>query len=417
MNYKKIKLDNCNIHLIKTNKFKKNVVNISFKQPIKNKIDIIKKDILCNLLILGTSKYKNRRELEIMCEELFGSSLNIKNKKAGCYNLFSLTASFLDDKFTLENTNEKTIEFIKEVLFHPFIINNKFNEEFVEIAKRGYIEDIKSIIDNPSQYSVIKMRKLTSEDSLYAFSPYFYIDEINNITNEQLIETYYDILNNSQVDISIIGNIDENIISLFENIPLKTQKNCDEVYSLTKNNKVNIVEKGKYNQSKLVMAYKLDNLNDFEKMYTMYVYSFILGGSSDSLIFKKLRQENSLCYYADSNYILFYQMLEINVGLESKNYKKAVELIEESINDIKIGNISDEDIKKAKTTYQNAWKEIMDNQLSIINMYLSHEYYNLDLINERMDKINKVTKEDIINIAKKINLTSTYLLKGMNENG
>ena len=121
MNYSKIDKQNYQIHLIKTNKFKKTVVNISFKQPINNKIDVIKKDILCNLLILGTKKYKSRRELEIKCEDLFGASLNIKNKKAGSYNLFSLTASFLDNKYTLENTNEQVIEFIKEVLFRRYL--------------------------------------------------------------------------------------------------------------------------------------------------------------------------------------------------------------------------------------------------------------------------------------------------------
>ena len=416
MNYTKINKQNYQIHLIKTKKFKKNVINISFKQPITNKIDVIKKDILCNLLILGTNKYKTRRELEIKCEDPFGASLNIKNKKAGSYKLFSLTASFLDNKYTLENTNEQVIEFIKEVLFNPLIKDNKFDDKLVELAKRGYLEDIKSIPDSPNQYSVIKMRNLISSESLYAFSPYFCLDEINNITNEDLINIYHDIINNSQVDISIIGDVNDDIVSLFDKLPIKSKIYNDSVYSLVKNNTIEQIDEGNYSQSKLVMAYNLNNLTEQEKMYTTYIYSFILGGSSDSLLFKKLRQDNSLCYYADSNYVLFYQMLEINVGLESENYDKAVTLVKEAIQDIANGKISEEDIEKAKVTYKNAWKEILDNPLSIINMYLAHVYYNLDLVDERINKINKITKEDIIALARKISLNATYLLKGMNEN-
>ena len=161
---------------------------------------------------------------------------------------------------------------------------------------------------------------------------------------------------------------------------------------------------------------QLKSLTETEKMYVSYIFSFILGGSSDSLLFKKLRQDNSLCYYADSNYNLFYQMIEINVGLESTNYDKAVSLIKVAIEEMKNGNITDDDIEKAKVTYINAWKEIMDNPLSIINMYLSHEYYNLDLVDERIKKINQVKKEDVIILANKIELKATYLLKGMNEN-
>lgn len=417
MNYSKIDKQNYQIHLIKTNKFKKTVVNISFKQPINNKIDVIKKDILCNLLILGTKKYKSRRELEIKCEDLFGASLNIKNKKAGSYNLFSLTASFLNDKYTLEDTCNESISFIKEVLFNPLIINNKFDDKLVEIAKKGYLEDIKSIQENPNQYSVTMMRSLIAKESLYAFSPYFYINEINNIQNNDLVKTYFDILNNSQVDISIIGDVDEKILQKFDNLPIKANQYNNSVYDLiSTNNKVEKVEEGKYSQSKLVLAYQLKSLTETEKMYVSYIFSFILGGSSDSLLFKKLRQDNSLCYYADSNYNLFYQMIEINVGLESTNYDKAVSLIKVAIEEMKNGNITDDDIEKAKVTYINAWKEIMDNPLSIINMYLSHEYYNLDLVDERIKKINQVKKEDVIILANKIELKATYLLKGMNEN-
>ena len=417
MNYSKIDKQNYQIHLIKTNKFKKTVINITFKQPINNKIDVIKKDILCNLLILGTKKYKSRRELEIKCEDLFGASLNIKNKKAGSYNLFSLTASFLNDKYTLENTCDESISFIKEVLFNPLINNNKFDDKLVEIAKKSYLEDIKSIQENPNQYSVTIMRKLIDKESLYAFSPYFYIDEINNIQNEDLFKIYYDILNNSQVDISIIGDVDEKILLQFDNLPIKANKYNESVYEiLSNNNKIEKIEEGKYSQSKLVLAYQLKDLNELEKMYVSYIFSFILGGSSDSLLFKKLRQDNSLCYYADSNYNLFYQMIEINVGLESINYDKAVSLIKKAVEEIKNGKISDDDIEKAKITYVNALKEIMDNPLSVINMYLSHEYYNLDLVDERIKKINQVTKEAVINLANKIELKATYLLKGMYEN-
>ena len=320
------------------------------------------------------------------------------------------------EEYTLENTKEQVIEFIKEVLFNPLIKDNKFDDKLVELAKRGYLEDIKSIPDSPNQYSVIKMRNLISSESLYAFSPYFYLDEINNITNEDLINIYHDIINNSQVDISIIGDVNDDIVSLFDKLPIKSKIYNDSVYSLVKNNTIEQIDEGNYSQSKLVMAYNLNNLTEQEKMYTTYIYSFILGGSSDSLLFKKLRQDNSLCYYADSNYVLFYQMLEINVGLESENYDKAVTLVKEAIQDIANGKISEEDIEKAKVTYKNAWKEILDNPLSIINMYLAHVYYNLDLVDERINKINKITKEDIIALARKISLNATYLLKGMNEN-
>ena len=142
----------------------------------------------------------------------------------------------------------------------------RFNDKLVEIAKKGYLEDIKSIPDNPSQYSLIRMRELIDKDSLYAFSPYLYIDEIKNITNEELVKVYYDIINNSQVDISVIGDVENNILSYFDDLPIKLNKYHKSVYEiLNKDSNIESIEEGKYSQSKLAISYRLVDLTDFEK--------------------------------------------------------------------------------------------------------------------------------------------------------
>lgn len=417
MNYTKTQINNYQIHIIKTDKFKKTNLKIYFRKPVNNMLEEIKRDILCNLLVLGTNKYKSKRELEIKCEDLFGASFSINNTRLGNYNVMCFGISFLNDSYTLENTTLEAINFIKEIIFNPKIENNMFDQKLFELAKRNYIDDIKSIKDNPDYYSVINMRHLTDKKSLYGENTYFYLNKIEKITNEDLYNEYLDIINNNQVDIGIIGNIDSSIISNFNNLPIKSKKYNDIPYSLISDfkEKENSISDN-YNQSKLAISCSLNNLTDFEKLYVARIYSYILGGSSDSLIFKKLRQDNSLCYYANSNYLLFFQMLEINVGLESKNYKLAVKLIKDALEELKNGNFDDNEIKKAQATYENAWKEMLDNPSSIINMYLSNEYYGFELVEERIKKMQKITKEDIINISNKISLNTIYLLKGKDEN-
>lgn len=418
MEYINKKINNYYVHIIKTTKFKKNLIKFCFRRKIEEKKEELKRDILCNLLVLGTNKYPTKRELEIKCEDLFGASISINNVKSGNYYIFSSTVSVLNDKYTMEDTLNEAISFLKEVLFNPKLENNIFCDNLVSLAKKMYLEDIKCTPDNPNHFSMIQMRKNVDKDSIYAFDPYFYIDQIEKITNEELYECYKQILNDSEIDIMIIGDVDDNIVNSFNNLEVNSINNDSSFYTLVNSNNdtKDVIEEGNYNQSKLAMCYEFLNLTDFEKKYVGYVFSYILGGSSDSLIFKKLREENSLCYYANSYYLFFYQILEINAGIESANYEKSVELIKEAVDEIKNGNFNEEEIKKAQITYQSAWKEILDSPSSIINMYLSHKYYNLDLIEERSKNIEKVTKQDIINVAKKLKLNTSYLLKGINEN-
>ena len=112
-----------------------------------------------------------------------------------------------------------------------------------------------------------------------------------------------------------------------------------------------------------------------------YVYSFILGGSSDSLIFKKLRQDNSLCYYANSSYILLYQMLEMNVGIQSENYDKAVELIKEALDELREGNFDEEEIKK---------------KYSKLNKNEAKTYLTIEIDTKRIDIENDISYKELL---------------------
>ena len=76
------------------------------------------------------------------------------------------------------------------------------------------------------------------------------------------------------------------------------------------------------------------------------------------------------------------------------------------------GNFTEEDINQAKITFLASLKEIEDTANGIINIYEAHEYLDYDLLEERAKEIEKVTKEDIINVSKKMYLDTIYLLEG-----
>lgn len=56
-------INNYKIHLIKTTKFKTINIKICFKRKLE-KEDIIKRNLLADILIMSNSKYKNKQDLE-----------------------------------------------------------------------------------------------------------------------------------------------------------------------------------------------------------------------------------------------------------------------------------------------------------------------------------------------------------------
>jgi len=105
-------------------------------------------------------------------------------------------------------------------------------------------------------------------------------------------------------------------------------------------------------------------------------------------------------------------LILINAGIDVVNYPIVKEIIIEKIEEMKAGNFSTENIEWTKKKLINRYKTLSDNNHSIVDAFL------LGLINGKKDSLNyvinsikQVKKEDIVKVAKKVNLTTYYLLK------
>ena len=82
---------------------------------------------------------------------------------------------------------------------------------------------------------------------------------------------------------------------------------------------------------------------------------------------------------------------------------------------MKNGKFSDEEIDNAKKYMTSGIKTVQDEQDSEITYYMGQELSKTLLtFEEYMDKINSVTREEILEIAKNIHINTIYFL--MNEN-
>ena len=164
-------------------------------------------------------------------------------------------------------------------------------------------------------------------------------------------------------------------------------------------------------QGKLVLGLDV-NIDDEELKYDVLVYNSILGGSANSKMFQNVREKAHLAYVASSSYLRYKNNIFINCGIEISNYEKAVELIKKQIDDMKKGDFTEEEIENAKKGIIATIKTIEDEQDTEITYYLGQELTNHVIsVKEYMDRIQKVTKQNVIDIANKISINTIYFLK------
>ena len=173
-----------------------------------------------------------------------------------------------------------------------------------------------------------------------------------------------------------------------------------------------IKEKKDINQSKLVIGFKIKNPSFFEINYASIIYSYILGGSADSLLFKNVREKHSLCYYISSNIYKVSNIMIINSGIKAKDASKVIRLVKKQIKNMALGIFDDKYIENGKEMFISACNEVYDSPNDLLNVYISNEYLQNGLVEDKKKEIMKVTKNDIMKFASKLYLDTIYILEG-----
>ncbi len=420
MEYKKIKLGSYNLHLIKTKRFRTVDVRIIFQDVIK-KENITRVNLLLDLLTDSTKSYPTNREFGIKLENLYGADLRSFSQKYGKYINHCFNLSFLNEKYTEKGMFEESIKLLKEVIFNTNVTNKTFDATSFKINREANEAVIKSIKENPAKYSIIRLLENMDKKALYAYRLFGYLEDLEIITEHNLYDSYISFLNNSDIDIYVIGNIDFDKTTqlIKENFNFKTIKKEKENLFINhhKFRKVPVVvkETEDLKQSKLSIGFKISLLSDFEYKYVSTVYNSLLGNSSNSKLFTKVREENSLCYYISSTVYKGDNLLIINAGITKNNFKKTIGLVKKVIRELSKGNFTEEDMNKVKAEYTTALDDLLDSPNAIMEMYRVMQIMNYDDLDTRRAKIKEVTKKDILKFSKKIHLDTIFLLEGVNE--
>lgn len=422
MNYEKYSYGAYNLHIINTNKFKTIKVTVNFRtKSLENEITI--RNILKMILLNSCKDYPKEKDLIIESENLYDLKVSSLSSRVGNYSILSFNLEFLNEKYTEKNMNEYSLDFFMNLLFKPNVQDNKFDQTSFNVVTNVLRKSINSIKDNKTKYSIIKVLEVMNHNMPYSFNPFGKIEELDSITPESLYEYYKKVLTNDLVDILVVGEVDsEKIREYFTNNfkvnTYKKVKNDILLPNILPRKKVKkIIEKDNVNQSKLAIGLRISNMTDYERKYVLRVYNEILGGGGNSMLFNTIREKYSLAYYINSFSQFYDNIAIIYAGVNSSKINMAIKLIKDTLNKMGKGIFSDEDLNNAIQTIISAIEVSEDSNTGIINNYYAQSLVNADNLDIKIKKYSNITKEDVVNIAKKIKMDTIYILEGdINEN-
>lgn len=414
-----------NIYKISNNKFKTVYFSYNFTLPVK-KEDISYYSVLSSVLAKTNKVYKSQKEISEYLYSLYGASFDINIEKIG--DLFNLEfrIEFVNDKFLDGDSNvlESALKFLYTMIYNPVFVDGNIDNTLVEREKQSILEKILTRKDDKLKYSVNRTEELLCGDEPFGTFLYGEEDVVKGITSGDLEKYYNKMINDALISVIISGNLDgyDNLENMTKEIFGKSANNVNKnsefltnVHDSINDNKCEeIKEKADTVQSVITYGLRVKDFN-INEFFILNVYNAVLGATPSSKLFQNFREKESLAYTVRSRYYRYKDFIIIYAGINSKNYEKAKEVLNKELKDMQLGNISDEEFKAAKESLVSDLLEVADSKVGLAKMFMSNLLFfeddSID-INYMIDQIKKVTKDQVINIAKRVELNMIYFLGG-----
>ena len=105
-------------------------------------------------------------------------------------------------------------------------------------------------------------------------------------------------------------------------------------------------------------------------------------------------------------------MIMIKTGIEISNYEKALAIIKEQLENIKKGDISDQELESARQLITSTSKLIPESGENLITYYYDKEMNSEEPdLDKFINDIQKVKIEDIVDVAQDITIDTIYFLR------
>ena len=406
------RLNNIPIVTIDTNKFKTFRLRVTFR----NELDVntvTARNLLARMMVKRTKTHNSEAALVQYLSEYYGAHLTYQTSKVGTSHLVHFTLEFVNERFIKEDLNilEHMSKLLNDVLTTPFSYDEE-TVKFLEKEKRLYKNRLKSMMDNSMQRAYTGLLKEMFGDKPEGQLSYGNIEDIDEITIDDIKKVHKSMMDTDEMMILLCGNIDDRSINLLQKI--YDRENYVELpfnnYEVDLKKIVNYkVMHDDVEQSKAILGFRIDK--DKTNEMSVRIFNRMFGGGASSYLFKHLREARSLAYQISSNVDVKNGYLFALAGVDHSRVKETEQHIIIELEKFQNGDFTTEFLEETKKKLLSDRENSKDRAKGMISIVYSENLTGLT-DDEFKEKVESITREDIIEAAHSIHLDTVYTLTG-----
>ncbi len=373
--------------------------------------------ILPGLLSHSSRCYPTVAALTERLDELYGAAVSAGVERLGSWQTLTFSVRYLQQKYTFSGENLATdcAKLLLDLLFDPHLVDGAFTPEDFSREQRCLLETLQGEINNKRLYARRQCERLLCPDEAYSVNPAGTVETVAALTATSAVAAHERLLAGARIHWiyqgeelpdGLIGAIEERFAALPYRRPVTVE--TDTSYTMKQSEKT---EEMPLNQAKLVLGFRIAAAEPDGDIMAARLMNTLWGGSPSSLLFRHVREEQSLCYYCSSSYDRFQGVILVDSGVEAADAVRTREEVLKQLDAIRAGDFSDEELESARRSLIQRFTAMeetpADREVWTIGQTLYDRYVTPA---QTVSALLKVTREDVSRVAKLVHFDATYLL-------
>lgn len=346
-----------------------------------------------HMMFKGTTKRPNKLQIARELEGI-GANFNAFTGKEYTGYYAKASASKLDT--------------ISDVVFDIFL-NSRLAAEDIDMERGVIIEEINMYRDLPQRYVGELYEKLLYGDQPAGWDIAGEKEVITTLKQDQFVDYFKTHYVASNTVVAVAGNVDPDDIKKRTENYFKKIRQADKVSKLAVMEKQSspqaLIHYKKTDQSHFIIGFRAYNMFN-ENKYAADVLALTLGGGMSSRLFQEVRDKRGLAYYVNAGQDNYTDtgIFAASAGVNNDKADDAIKVIIEEFSKIKDKGITKEELQHAKDQIEGSMAISLENSMSVAQSYAWPVLFENKVLTpeEELDKIKRVTLEDIKDVAEDI---------------
>lgn len=287
-------------------------------------------------------------------------------------------------------------------ILSDMILNSKFDEKDIEREKSVIIEELKMYEDSPEDLTYDILLEKVYNNKGIGKNILGGKESIKSMNRDAILDYFEKFYVPENAVLSICGNFDfEETVKLIED---KFENWHGEKPDYNLQNEIFnpcIIKKDRdYEQTNLAICFECENIGSSSNdVYAIDIINNVLGGSSTSRLFQRIREDEGLVYsiYSEQEFYREKGELGIYASMSTENLEDVYRLVKEEIISLNENGITEEELNNSKEQLKGEFMlgmESTESRMNAIGKYMLITG-KVETLEDVIEGLNSITMDDI----------------------